>query len=99
MPVDGGSGDAEFGGDLGDGVCGAAVFGEFVVHLLDHFESAGDKFRFLAAAKPPSAVPIVAPTSTPAPVPKTLTVEDNFASSDRVVAWPTAPIRSSSCIQ
>jgi hypothetical protein len=48
VPVDGGPGDAELGGDLGDGVQTASVGSGFLVHLLRDLGLACGEFGFLA---------------------------------------------------
>ena len=61
MAVDGGAGDAEFGGDLGDGVSPSAVGASLVVHALGDPDLAGGELgplpppvrpRARAAARP-----------------------------------------------
>jgi len=49
MPVDGGAGDPEFGGDLRHGVRAFALVVGLVVHLLGQGDLAGAEFGFLAA--------------------------------------------------
>jgi len=49
MPVDGGAGDPEFGGDLRHGVRAFALVVDLVVHLLGQGDLAGAEFGFLAA--------------------------------------------------
>ena len=49
VAVDGGAGDAEFGGDLGDGVAALAVVAEFVIHLPGQCDLARPELRLLPA--------------------------------------------------
>ena len=53
MAVDGGAGDAELGGDLGDGVAAFAVVPDLVVHLPGEGDLAGAEFGLLAAGAAP----------------------------------------------
>ena len=49
VAVDGGSGDAEFLGDLFDGVGAFSVCPLFLVHFAGQFDLAGSEFWFLSA--------------------------------------------------
>lgn len=49
VAVDGGAGDAEFGGDLGDGVAALALGVSLVVHLPGELDLSGPEFGLLPA--------------------------------------------------